>query len=697
MRATIALLLSLSLAAQQPPATAEKKPDKEYTFESSSTLVVVNVAAKDKSGNPLQGLKASDFTITEDGKPQHIRVFEYQSLSEAPLPAPELKTRTEEVVPPIKPVVGNRISPSSTAEIRYKDRRLMVLYFDLAGMPVADQYRAQQSALKYLNTNMSASDVVAVMTYATTLNVLQDFTSDRDRLTEVIRSIGVGETGMANGSTGDDSEADSGAAFTADDSEFNMFNTDRKLAGLESAVKMLRSLPEKKALVYFASGMSKTGIDNQAQLRGTINAAIRANVAFYPVDARGLIASAPMGDATKGSPGGRGMFTGDSQRSARNNLQAQQDSLVTLAADTGGKALIDQNDLSVGITQAQRDISSYYILGYYSTNTANDGRYRRIKVEVAKTLNAKLDYRSGYFASKEFRQFNSSDRELQLQEALSLGDPVTDISLALEVNYFRLGRDRYFVPVAIKIPGSDIELAKKGGAEQTRLDFLGEVRDAKGTVQASVRDELTVKLKGDQIGQLSNRNLQYDTGFTLQPGAYKLKVLARENETGKMGTFETNFTVPDLGAEQRQLPISSVVLSNQREKLSDALASAEKNRKLLRANPLVQDDTKLVPSVTRVFRKQQEMYVYLEAYQPAATQTETMVASVSFFRGKVKAFETAPVQITSGLNEKSKAVPVRFSVPLAELQPGRYTCQVNVLNPGAQKFAVWRSPMVVLP
>lgn len=697
MRATIALLLSLSLAAQQPPATAEKKPDKEYTFESSSTLVVVNVAAKDKSGNPLQGLKASDFTITEDGKPQQIRVFEYQSLSEAPLPAPELKTRSEEVVPPVKPVVGNRISPSSTAEIRYKDRRLMVLYFDLAGMPVADQYRAQQSALKYLNTNMSASDVVAVMTYATTLNVLQDFTSDRDRLTEVIRGIGVGETGMANGSTGDDSEVDGGAAFTADDSEFNMFNTDRKLAGLESAVKMLRSLPEKKALVYFASGMSKTGIDNQAQLRGTINAAIRANVAFYPVDARGLIASAPMGDATKGSPGGRGMFTGDSQRSGRNNLQAQQDSLVTLAADTGGKALIDQNDLSVGITQAQRDISSYYILGYYSTNTANDGRYRRIKVEVAKTVNAKLDYRSGYFASKEFRQFNSSDRELQLQEALSLGDPVTDISLALEVNYFRLGRDRYFVPVAIKIPGSDIELAKKGGAEQTRLDFLGEVRDAKGTVQASVRDELTVKLKGDQIGQLSNRNLQYDTGFTLQPGAYKLKVLARENETGKMGTFETNFTVPDLGAEQRQLPISSVVLSNQREKLSDALASAEKNRKLLRANPLVQDDTKLVPSVTRVFRKQQEMYVYLEAYQPAATQTETMVASVSFFRGKVKAFETAPVQITSGLNEKSKAVPVRFSVPLAELQPGRYTCQVNVLNPGAQKFAVWRSPMVVLP
>jgi len=91
------------------------------------------------------------------------------------------------------------------------------------------------------------------------------------------------------------------------------------------------------------------------------------------------------------------------------------------------------------------------------------------------------------------------------------------------------------------------------------------------------------------------------------------------------------------------------------------------------------------------------MYVYLEAYQPAAQTTELMVATVSFYRGKVKAFETAPLKIADGLNPKSKAVPVRFSVPLAKLQPGRYICQVSVLQPAAQKFAVWRSPVVLLP
>ena len=318
-------------------------------------------------------------------------------------------------------------------------------------------------------------------------------------------------------------------------------------------------------------------------------------------------------------------------------------------------------------------------------------------MQIRQRLSAKLDYRSGYFASKEFKQFNTSDRERQLEEALMLGDPVTDLSMALEVNYFRMARDRYFVPVSVKIPGSDIELARKGGAETTRLDFIGQVKDAKGVLQGTVRDEITVKLKGDNAGQLPTRNLEYDTGFTLPPGTYTLKFLARENETGKMGTFETKFVVPDLTAERRYLPISSVVLSYQRERLDAALATVERNKKLLAASPLVQDNQKLIPSVTRVFRKEQEMYVYVEAYQPDATATQPLLAAVSFYRGKVKAFETAPLRVTSGLNLKSKAVPLRFSVPLKGLQPGRYKCQVSVINPEAQKFAAWRSPIVLLP
>jgi VWFA-related protein len=702
MRALLiaALIAPLALpqepVTQTPPALSKKTPN----FDVTTQLVVVNVAAKTKAGDSIADLKASDFTVLEDGKPQQVKIFEFQHLEDSVLPPPVLAQRPAEAAPaatPVKSTVAVSIAPAKPGEIKYRDRRLLVLFFDQAGMPVADQLRTQQSALKFLNSQITQSDLVSIMTYDTSLSVKQDFTDDRDKLAQVIQSLSIGDVGMSNGSTGADSEGDTGAAYSADDTEFNIFNTDRKLAALESAVKMLGSLAEKKALVYFASGMSLSGTDNQAQLRATINAAIRGNVAFYPVDARGLVATAPLGDATQASQGGQGMYSGSSMRTAQAAFQGQQDSLYTLASDTGGKALLDQNDLSLGIQQAQKDMASYYILGYYSTNAALDGRFRRIQVKMKNNTTAKLDYRSGYFAGKDFKQFNSSDRERQLQEALMLGDPVTDISVAAEINYFRQAKDRYFVPVSVKIPGSDIELARKSGAENTRLDFIGEVRDTKGMLQGTVRDEISVKLKGETVGQLTSHNLEYDTGFTLQPGTYTLKFLARENQTGKMGTFESKFTVPDLTTDAKRLPISSVVIGYQREAIDSALATAEKDKKLIAANPLVQDKQKLVPSVTRVFRQAQDLYVFLEAYQPNAEKTQYMVATLTFYRGGVKAFETAPLQVTEGLNAKSKAVPVSFTVPLGKLQPGRYTCQVNVIEPSAQKFAVWRSAMVLLP
>jgi VWFA-related protein len=706
MRAlTVLLVAGLLAVSAQPGAPQQGAPAApRVKFETNVQLVVVNVSAKDKNGRPVEGLKPSDFTVTEDGKAQKISVFEFQRLEEAAA-APEEPALARRpagatptpAAPAVKPTVKNEIAPSRPGEVRYKDRRLLVMFFDLVGMPIPDQVRAQAAARKFISTQMTPSDLMAVMTYSNDLKVVTDFTDDRDELHKAIKGLVLGEGADMANTVSDDSAEDTGAAYTQDDTEFNIFNTDRQLSALESAVKMLGSLSEKKALVYFASGMSRTGIDNQAQMRATINAAIRANVAFYPIDARGLVASAPLGDATKGSPGGQGMYSGSSARSNTSNFQGQQETLYTLAADTGGRALFDNNDLALGIAQAQKDVSSYYIVGYYSTNTSLDGRYRRIKVQIGNNLPARLDYRSGYFASKEFRKFDSSDRERQLQEALALGDPITDITVAMEVDYFRMARDRYFVPVTVKIPGNEIELARHGGAESSRLDFIGQVRDSKGAVAGNVRDFIEVKLKGETAGQLAKRNLTYDTGFTLAPGTYTLKFLTRENESGKMGTFETKFVVPDLTNEQKYLPISSVVLSYQREDLAAAVATAERDKKLLAANPLVENNRKLIPSVTRVFRKDQEMYVYLEAYQPAAASTQPMIASVSFYRGKVKAFETEPLRVTEGLDAKSKAVPVRFSLPLAKLQPGRYTCQVSVLDPTAQRFAFWRAPVVLLP
>ena len=708
---TLAFFLSLVAAsAQQGPQSGQNAPlgsRPTARFGTTTQLVVEDVIIKGKNGQPVKDLKATDFTIAEDGKPQKITVFEYQTLEQDPVPvrsAPKAAPQLEEqpAQPPVKSVTGDiQIAPERPGDLKYRDRRLLVLFFDLTSMPIQDQIRAQDAALKFLRTQMTRSDLMAMMTFSSDVKVVQDFTDDRDALEKDIKNLIIGEGQGFDVQSNDDTTSDTGAAFQQDDTEFAIFNTDRQLSALETAVKMLGSLNEKKALVYFASGMQRNGVDNQAQLQATINAAIRANVSFYPIDARGLVATAPLGDATKGSPGGQGMYSGNSASQAQSKFQGQQETLTTLAGDTGGKALLDANDLSMGIVQAQKDISSYYVIGYYSTNDALDGHFRRIKLSLKdKTLSsqiAKMDYRQGYFAGKTFNKLGDEDKERQLAEALMLGDPITDMSLAMEVDYFRMARDRYFIPLAVKIPGSEIELAKHGGADSTRLDFIGQVKDAKGTLVGNVRDNIEVKLKGETAQQLAKTTLEYDTGFTLAPGNYSVKFLARENETGKMGTFETKFVVPDLTTDQKYLPISSVVLSNQRQNLSDAVATAEKDKKLLAQHPLVQEGQKLIPSVTRVFRKDQNLYVYLEAYEPAAQSTQPVMARVTFYRGKVKAFETDPLQVTDGLNPKTKAVQLKFSVPLAKLQPGRYTCQVSVLDPSAQKFAFWRAPMTLLP
>ena len=695
---------------QQPNAPLQKP---SYKFEAEAQLVVLNVSAKDKSGNPVEGLKASDFTVTEDGKPQAIKVFEYQRLEEEALPAepepakPAKSAAPAPAAPPtVAPAVQTTITPARPGEIKYKDKRLLVLYFDFQGMAADDQIRVQKSALKFLNTNMTASDLVALMTYAGELKVLQDFTEDRDSVEALIDKLVIGEASEMGNVTQDDSSADTGAAYVADDTEFNIFNTDRQLSALEDAVKMLSSLPEKKALVYFGSGVTRNGINNDAQMRATINAALRSNVSFYPVDARGLVASSPVGNASVGAAGGNntgvggggrgngGNFSGSGAASRQADFQGTQDSLYALANDTGGKLFVDNNDLAAGIVQAQKDISSYYIIGYYTTNAALDGKFRRIKVTVNSNQTAKLDYRTGYFASKEFKKFDSSDRERQLQEALMLGDPVTDLSLALETDYFRMASDRYYVPVSVKLPGSDLELAKHGNAEihAPRLHRRG--AGSKNEIAASARDFITVTLKGETAAQLAKRTVAYDVGFVLPPGKYSVKFLARENETGKMGTFQSQFVVPDLSLDKQYLPISSVILSNQREKTADTVGGPRMNMRLFNFNPLVENGEKLIPSVTRVFRKDQEMYVFLQAYEPAATKTQPVVASLGFYRGKVKAFESEPLEIKDGLNPNTKAVPIRFVIPLSKLEPGRYTCQISVLEPDVQRFAFWRAPVI---
>jgi VWFA-related protein len=691
------IFLCLTIAFGQQTGTNTKPGDSPATFSATTNLVVEAVVVKDKSGKEVEGLTAKDFTITEDGAPQVIKFFDYEKIPETlnstPLPPAEIKD-----VVLMNKLPHTTITTESGGNLMYRNRRLMALYFDMTTMPPPDQMRALSAAEKFVRTQMQAADLMAIMQYrGEGVEVHLNFTDDRTKIISTLETMIVGEGQGLDETVSDASASDTGAAFGQNDSEFNLFNTDRQLSALQTAAKMLGGLSEKKMLIYFASGLVLNGVDNQAQLHATVNAAIRAGVQFWPIDARGLMASAPLGDATRGSPGGQGMYTGASAGAFTSNFQRSQDTLYSIAADTGGKALLDNNDLGKGMENAERSESSYYIVGYYTTNDKLDGKFRRIKISL-NDQTAKLEFRQGYFAGKVFAKFTTADKERQLEDALMLGDPVTELTIAMELDYFQLNRAEYFVPMMVKIPGKELALARKGGAERTLIDFIGEIRDEYGTAIQNVRDKVDVKISDATAAELAKRPIGYATGFTLLPGTYKVKLLARDAETGRIGTFETKFVVPNLNKEEKRVPISSVVLSSQREDMREALFNASKDKDKSEAfNPLVTDGQKLIPSVTRVFSKTHDMYVYLQAYERGATTTQPLVAFVTFYQGQVKAFETPPLAVTEGMNDKSKAVPLRFEVSLAKFPVGEYNCQVTVLDPTSQKAAFWSAPVMLVP
>ncbi len=298
---------------------------------------------------------------------------------------------------------------------------------------------------------------------------------------------------------------------------------------------------------------------------------------------------------------------------------------------------------------------------------------------------------------------SESDKDAQLSQALISDNPVTDLPIAVEVDYFRVAKDKYFVPISVKIPGSGLVFLGKGAKQATELDFIAEVFDARNRSAAAVRDTIPLKVSTGVAGQVIQKSIQYDTGVTLTPGAYKLRFVARENGEGKVGTFETAFTVTDLAAA-KSLRISSLILSNQREPAADQVGGVKNNKKLLAQNPLIDNGQKLVPNVTKVFRTGQDLLAYVEVYDPAIPDSlppnfrrADVEASMAFHQSNKKIFESAPVRANRLSETRDGTLPVWLQVPISKLAPGKYACQVNLIDEFGRKFAFPRSSLAVFP
>ena len=507
--------VALGVPGTAPAQTATQvtnAPQGGFTLKLNSDLVLTNVVVRDaKTGELVRGLTQSDFSIYENGKEQRIDTFDFESVDMA---TPLIEATVSGLA--AGPAAGGQKAVVVAKPEDLRNHRLIVMFFDLTSMQPEDLDRSVEAAQAFLKTKMQPADLVALVSLGDTLKVDQDFTADKNALmNEVAVYNGTEGQGFAQGATANSNQVEDTTGYTPDESEYNDVNTDRELFALRAVAQSLAKIEEKKSLLYFSGGISRDGIENQASLRAAINAAVRADLSIYSVDVRGLQAIGPLGDASTGSLRGSGAYNGAALGNNMSANFASQEVMATLSSDTGGKAFFDSNDFAPAFAQVQKDTSAYYAIGFHSSNPARDGKYRKLTVKV-KRPGVKVEYRQGYYAPADFQHAGSEDREQQLNDELASDLPATDMALYLDAMYFRLDENRYYMPVSLVVPGSQIPFVKGGDKDKATLDIVGEVLDEVKRPIGRVRE--TVKLNLDPALNARQKNIQYTTSFNLPPG-----------------------------------------------------------------------------------------------------------------------------------------------------------------------------------
>jgi len=656
-----------------PPPPEAPKGFGKNGIQQNVDLVQIDATVVDHNGVAIKGLKKENFQLSEEGKAQAVTALDYFDVE-------KIETAgTEADAEPITIDLKTANDPEKLRPI-VREHRMLVLFFDLTSMAPEDLLRSTDAAMKFLKTQMTPADLVAIVTFGTQFRINVDFTNQKEVLEHSIAQIAnPGKESLLSGLASSASDAvteDNQSAASADDTEFNIFNTDNKLYAVEALAGMLGSIPGKKAVMEFTGGITQTGEENRSAVQAATDAANKNDVTFFQVDSRGLVTDAS--DASGGIASGNSAFSGATVLATSNARNASRDTLSTLAQDTGGKMFADVNNFATVFKEVQDDTTGYYLLSYYSSNNKRDGKYRAVSVKLVNSSAGKLVHvRQGYYAPKDFGIYNTEDREKQLDDAMASQVAVNELPMALDAGSFQWTNNQIFVPISVKLASSALQFAKAGGKHEAKFDFLYELRDVTSKrVAGSQRDTMTVPLDTTQ------QAIVYQGGILVGPGHYTLKFLARDNESGRMGTVVQDLVLNPLRPNQLQL--SSVLLSSQIAnipKKTDVKRQSFGDAAKEKDSPLDVNGQRIVPSVTRVFTSDQMLYVFFQAYAPSKTDVNSLRAGLVFFRNGQR-FDDTPVVEASEVDAKTHTASFRISLPLSKLPAGRYTVQTVVVEAG---------------
>jgi VWFA-related protein len=690
MRMKAALLGVVVLAVAMGSAQEANGP----LIKAEKKLVLVDVVVTDKKDNYVHGLTAKDFRVWQDKDEQTIETF------------------------------SSEVDPASPSANR---KHYLVLFFDNSTMGFAEQTQARQAALRFLDKNTAPNRLIAVVNFGGSLRIAQNFTSDAERLKQVVSGVKFSAV-----SSNDDTMG--GPALSKAEADFGARTV---LLGLRSLAKSLSTVPGRKTLIFLSAGF-KLDSELRSELTAVVDVCNKANVAVYPIDVRGLVAGGPAarnsdgplggaflvnaayggqqrggggatgggtsggGGGTRGGAGGsagggtgggrggrggggtttgvsRGPTTGvtnplNQSRSILPHIPdvtTQQDVLYILAQGTGGFVIVNTNDLLGGLDRIANEQNEYYVLGYSPGDDDEEGACHELKVKVDRG-GVNVRSRTGYCRTKAVDLLAGSAKGRELENRAA-GSAAGNVSAKMQTAFFYTGPNTARVDVAMEMPADMLNFKKEKGKQHAELNVLGVAYNPEGGVAAKFSDTLKMEFQNKkEVEEFEEKPLHYETQFEVASGKYTLKVVFSANGEG-FGKLESPLVVDPY--DNKKFGLSAVAMSREMRKVNDLDANLDATL-LADKTPLIVMGMQLTPGASNVFQKGGPGAFYLEIYEPLLADDKPHKVALKMVvvdaKTKESKLDTGLIDMSQYAHAGNPVIPVGLRVPSKELAAGSY-------------------------
>lgn len=665
-----AVLAGAALGAQttqpQPPAPSDQQGPPAITFRAETNYVEVDARVLDANGAFVPGLTAADFQVLEDGKPQKVDAFTFVNM---PV---ERQARPLFAKTPIEPDVANNVTGY--------DGRVYVLVLDDQHTHPLRTNRTKAAARRFVERYIGANDVAAVVYTSGRSDAAQEFTNSQRRLLASVDRF-MGRKLRSSTLERLDEEQRTRGMRQQGDTIRDPFDMERGYTA-RTALDSIRNLANylagisgrRKAIIYFSEGIDVDIFDVFSPTNGAsdvlqasrdlVAAATRANVAIYGIDPRGLGAMADDMIEVQDMPQDTSLNLGMS--SFNNELQRSQDSLRVLSTETGGFAIVNQNDLNAAFERVVADNSTYYLLGYYSSNERRDGRFRKIEVKVNRP-GVTVRSRKGYVAARGKNDDKPDPRTPpELRAALMSPLPTSALPMALGAAVFKGPDGKGAVVLSTLIAARDLALTEANGTFNNHLDVVVTAADYSGKQFPGDRATLNLALKPDSVPRLRAGGFRILNSIDLPYGRYQLRVAAREDNTKRAGSVVYDLDVPDFSKEK--LAVSGIALTSISSSLTPTARSKDPLAKMLPA-----------PMTTyRDFVQGDEIALFAEVYDNSSKAAHKVEIEASLrSEGGQPVFQTREERDSSELKGGPGGYGFMTRVPLKDVPPGLYVLRIQ--------------------